>query len=67
MQSSAIAMNFSRFVERTKYRILNPMQLDPSFAEINPLFAVAAKLVESGWLHCLRDLENYILSTAKVR
>jgi hypothetical protein len=55
-----------RFVEKAKYRILNPIRLDKRFEDVAPLITVATKFLDLRWLRCIRDLETYLLSVVKL-
>lgn len=65
--STTATSSFSRYVEVVKYRILSPLRLDPKFSNLGPLLVVAVKLLETGWIWSLRDLEEYMISRARVR
>ena len=64
--SSSRALDFIRFVENAKYRLLSPLRLDAKFQDIVPLIVIATRLVELGWLWNVRDLETYLLCVSKV-
>jgi hypothetical protein len=57
---------FSRFLEVTKFRVLNPLCLDGSLSKFHPLFRTTVKILEVGWLRTVRDVERYLIFVAKV-
>lgn len=64
--STTATSNFSHYVETAKYNILNPLRLNPKFSHLSPLLAVPVKLLETGWIRSLRDLEEYMIGIARV-
>ena len=66
-RSTTATSNFSHYVETAKYNILNPLRLNPKFSHLWPLLAVPVKLLETGWICSLRDLEEYMIGIARVR
>ena len=65
--STTATTNFSHYVETAKYNILNPLRLNPKFSHLCPLLAVPVKLLRTGWIRSLRDLEEYMIGIARVR
>src|ERR1700730_859100 len=57
---------FSRFLEVTKFRILNRLCLDSSLSKFHPLFRTTIKVLEHGWLRSVRDVERYLICITKV-
>lgn len=66
-RSTTATTNFSHYVETAKHNILNPLRLNPKFSHLCPLLAVPVKLLETGWIRSLRDLEEYMIGIARVR
>ncbi|MCJ1267175.1 hypothetical protein MMC22_007060 [Lobaria immixta] len=63
--STTATSSFIRYVDIAKYRILNPLHLNPKFSNLGPLLVVPVKLLETGWIWSLRDLEEYMISMAR--
>lgn len=66
-RSTTVTSNFSRYVETAKYRVLNPLRLNPKFSDLGPLILVTVKLLETGCISSLRDLEAYMIGISMVR
>ncbi|KAI9769614.1 MAG: hypothetical protein M1839_003616 [Geoglossum umbratile] len=56
----------ARYLEAVKFRVLNDLRLDHSFEKYIPVCKVVDKILEAGWLGTIRDVENYIITAAKV-
>jgi hypothetical protein len=65
-RSSAMAFSFARYVDTAKLRILNPLRVDSRFDNFAPMIKVISQLLEAGWIYTVRDLEHYLIETAKV-
>ncbi|KAL9113102.1 MAG: hypothetical protein Q9227_002714 [Pyrenula ochraceoflavens] len=65
-QSSSQKLRSAASVQNIKYGIIHPLRLDTRFQELQPLLVVTTKLLELGWIICVRDLENYLLSIVKL-
>lgn len=63
--STTATSSFIRYVDIAKYRILSPLRLNPKFSNLGPLLVVPVKLLETGWIWSLRDLEEYMISMAR--
>ena len=57
---------FSRFLEISKFRVLNVLCLDPELSKYRALFNIAAKLLEAGWLRTVQNIEKYLIHIIKV-
>ncbi|KAL9622237.1 MAG: hypothetical protein Q9160_003420 [Pyrenula sp. 1 TL-2023] len=64
-QSSTARLRCTSAVENIKFRIINPLRLDTRLKDLLPFLNVAAKLVELGWIMCVRDLETYLVSIVR--
>ncbi|KAH8784451.1 hypothetical protein BGZ57DRAFT_883797, partial [Hyaloscypha finlandica] len=57
---------FSRFLEISKFRVLNVLCLDPELSKYRALFNIAAKLLEAGWLRTVQNIEKYLIHIIKL-
>lgn len=68
MERSATDLSsFFHYVKTAKYRILDPIRLNPKFSNLGPLLVVPVKFLETGWIGSIRDLEDYMIGIARVR
>jgi hypothetical protein len=57
---------FARYLKAVKFHVLNILRLDHSFEKYIPVCNVVDKILDAGWLKTIRDVENYIITAAKV-
>jgi hypothetical protein len=65
--SAAGDQTFSAFIESARSSILDPLCLHGTLKNFQPVFRMASKILEGGWLPSVRHLERWLLSAIKVK
>ncbi|KAL8948333.1 MAG: hypothetical protein Q9222_005471 [Ikaeria aurantiellina] len=53
---------FVRYMDVIKFRIINPLLLDPELSDLGSVIVTVRKMLEVGWLSSIQGLENYIIA-----